>query len=378
MLFCRFWIAILSLNLTISSVANATTVTQEQVHQLNLRIEQLQTQMHNTRTQYGRLQRQLQTSEEDIGDIARRLETLHSARIDKQNTLIDLKNQQLTLEKKLKTQREVLAKQVRAAYIMGQQDYLKLWLNQEYPVTIGRVLTYYDYFNRARSRQIASIKGILQRLNQLFDTIELETTDLNQLVKNHSQKKAELEVNYQQRHKILEQLAKTLENQSKQLKRLREDKRHLESLLGTLKEAIQNIPPPSKPISFAKLKGQLQMPVKGRILKQYGEKMVSHLKWQGMLIAAKKGEKVQAIAPGRVVFAQWFRNLGLLIIVDHGQGYMSLYGHNQSLYTKTGDWVKAHDIIASVGNSGGRKVSGLYFEIRHQGQPQAPRKWLRE
>ncbi|MEK8015381.1 MAG: peptidoglycan DD-metalloendopeptidase family protein [Candidatus Parabeggiatoa sp.] len=375
---CRFWIAILSLSLTSISVANATTVTQEQLHQLTLRIQQLQTQMHNTRTQYGRLQRQLQNSEEDIGEIARRLETLHSARIDKENTLADLENQQITLQTQLKTQRQVLAQQVRAAYIMGQQDYLKLWLNQEYPVTIGRVLTYYDYFNRARSRQISSIKTILQRLNQLHDTIELETTDLNQLVKNHTHKKAELEINYQERHKILGELAKTLESQSKQLKRLQEDKRHLETLLGTLGEAIKNIPQSPKPMPFAKLKGQLAMPVKGRVLKQFGEQLVSHLKWQGMLIAAKKGEKVQVVASGRVVFAQWFRNLGLLVIVDHAKGYMSLYAHNQSLYTKTGDWVKAHDIIASVGNSGGRKISALYFEIRHQGEPQAPRKWLRD
>lgn len=112
------------------------------------------------------------------------------------------------------------------------------------------------------------------------------------------------------------------------------------------------------------------------MIKQFGQRLVGQLKWQGMLIAAPKGEKIRVVAPGRVAFAQWFRNFGLLVIVDHGKGYMSLYGHNQSLYAKTGNWVKANDIIATVGNSGGRKISALYFEIRHQGVPQPPQKWL--
>lgn len=361
------------------SVVNATTISPEQLRQLDARIQELQTQMHNTRTQYGRLQRQLQHSEEDIGKVARRLETLHGALSDKQNTLTDLKEQQSFSYQKLDAQRRVLAQQIRSAYLIGRQDYLKLWLNQQDPFTIGRVLTYYDYFNRARTRQIAAIKTTLQRLVALEHTIETESTALNQYVIEHTTKKKELELNYTQRRKILAQLAETLENQDRELKRLQEDKRQLEALLGALGEALKTIPqPPGPQIAFVKLKGQLPYPIKGKIIKQFGERLVDRLKWQGMLIAAPLGEKVHVVASGRVAFAQWFRHFGLLVIVDHGDGYMSLYAHNQSLYTKAGDWVKTNDTIAMVGNSGGRKVSALYFEIRYQGIPQPPRVWLRQ
>ncbi|OQY53513.1 MAG: ATPase [Candidatus Parabeggiatoa sp. nov. 2] len=359
------------------SAADSTNATEEQLRQLELRIQELQAQMHNTRTQHGHLQRQLQDSEEDIGEVARRLETLHGALADKQHSLANLKQEQEQLQIQLNAQRQKLAQQIRAAYLTGRQDYLKLWLNQEDPSIIGRVLTYYDYFNRVRSRQIARLMATLQRARTLKQAIELETTDLNQLVINHTQKKKQLLLNYKERQKILAQLASTLETQDKELKRLQENKRRLETLLGTLGEALKNIPhPPGQHKAFAELKGQLPYPVQGKVIKRFGQRLVGPLKWQGMLIAAQRGKKVRAVATGRVVFAQWFRNLGLLVIIDHGEGYMSLYAHNQSLYPETGVWVKANDIIATVGNSGGRKISALYFEIRHQGVPQPPGQWL--
>lgn len=371
------WIGFL-FGMTFVFANESTTELPAQIRQLELRIEELQAQMHNTRTQYDRLQRQLQHSEEDIGFVARRLETLHGALTDKQHTLADLQNQQLALHTQLEAQRQVLAQQIRAAYITGHQDYLKLLLNQEDPFSIGRMLVYYDYFNRAQSRLIVDIKTTLQNLTTLKQTIERESTDLNQLVKNQHLKKTELELSYKERQKILAQLANILESQDRELKRLQEDKRQLETLLGTLGNALKNIPPPfGQQTVFAKLKGQLPYPVQGKVLKRFGERLINHLKWHGMLIASPKGEKVRAVATGRVAFAQWFRHFGLLVIIDHGQEYMTLYAHNQSLYTQTGNWVKAGDIIATVGNSGGRKRSALYFEIRYHGKPQPPRKWLR-
>ncbi len=366
-------LAFFLLALISTSVADSST-TSEQLRQLELRIRQLQTQMHNTRTQYGRLQRQLQHSEEDIGKVTQRLEMLHGVFTDKQHTLATLKNQQVALRKQLNTQRIVLARQIRTAYITGRQNYLKLWLNQEDPFTIGRMLTYHKYFNNARMNQIVNIKDTLDNLTDLKQAIELEKTDLNQLVKNQNQKKKELELNYKERQKILAQLASTLETQAKKLKRLQENKSKLETLLGRLEGTIKNIPQEQ---NFAQLKGQLPFPVQGKVIKRFGQQLVSHLKWQGLLIAAPEGKKITTIAAGRVVFAQWFRNLGLLIIIDHGDGYMSLYAHNQSLYVKTGDWLKTNDLIAAVGYSGGRKISALYFEIRHQGVPQPPKEWLR-
>ncbi|MDM8568943.1 peptidoglycan DD-metalloendopeptidase family protein [Thiotrichales bacterium HSG1] len=360
-------------------VAAATTATpKEQLHQLELQIEKLQQQMHNTRTKYGLLQQQLQDSEEDIGEVARRLEILHGTLIDKQHSLTNLHNQQTTLQDKLVTQRSQLAQQIRSSYIIGHQNYLKLWLNQESPFIIGRLLTYYDYFNQARIDQIKEINSTLQSIKNIKQTISSETGDLNSLVNNQHNKKNELEVNYKKRRKILDKLAKTLENQDQKLNQLKDDKYQLQALLGTLKEGFKNIP---KPIgwynSFVKLKGRLPYPIEGKVIKNFGQPSIGYLKWQGILIKATKGSKIRAVAWGQVVFAQWFRNLGLLVIIEHGSGYMSLYAHNQSLYIKLGDWVNAGDVIATVGNSGGHKTSALYFEIRHQGIPQSPKQWLR-
>ncbi|MCK5877078.1 MAG: peptidoglycan DD-metalloendopeptidase family protein [Candidatus Marithrix sp.] len=369
----------LFLGITTIVLAAPTATPKKQLEQLELQIQKLQYQMHNTRTKYGRLRQQLQDNEEDIGKVARRLEILHGALTDKQHTLTNLQNQQTTLQAKLVTQRSQLAQQIRSSYIIGHQNYLKLWLNQESPFTIGRLLTYSNYFNQARIDQIKEINSTLQSLTNIHQTINSETGDLNSLVNNQHSKKTELEVNHRERRKILVKLAKTLSSQDQELTHLKDDKYQLQSLLGTLEEGFKNIPQPVGWYnSFAKLKGRLPYPIKGKIIKNFGQPLIGYLKWQGLLIKAVKGSKIRAIAWGRVIFAQWFRNLGLLVILDHGNGYMSLYAHNQSLYIKLGDWVKNGDVIATIGDSGGRKTPALYFEIRHQGIPQSPKKWLRQ
>ncbi len=357
-------------------VVSVSTMSNEQIRQLELRIKQLKAQMYNARSQYGRLQQKLKQKEEQIGYIANRIHTLQNALINKQKTLYKLKKQEDQIQIKLQAKRKVLAKQITAAYVMGRQDYLKLWLNQEDVFSVGRMLTYYEYLNRTKSNQIKKIKISLENLTILKDTIKLKKADINNVINTQIKKKQTLIFNYQQRKKILAQLANTLENQSTELKRLEENKRHLETLLSTLDKVPKTDDLPGQ-INLAKLKGKLAPPVKGRILKRFGDKLVAGLKWQGMLIAAPLGNQIRVVAPGQVIFAQWFRNFGLLIIIDHGQSYMSLYAHNQSLYVKMGDWVQANDIIATVGNSGGNKISALYFEIRYQAKPQAPRYWLR-
>ncbi len=375
----RYWpigsLLLLWLN---NSLAVDSAKTLAQLKALETRIQQLQAQMLNTRTEYDNLLNQLKRQEENIGEVANRLEVLHGALNDKTNTLTDLQQKRKKQYSLLETQRRVLAQQIRASYLMGHQDYLKLWLNQEDPFTLGRMLAYYEYFNRARTRQITTIKEILQNIQFLEQSINLESTQLQQLVTDETAKKTQLHLNYQERQTILVQLANTLENQEKELNRLLEDKRHLEALLGAIGEIAKDIPhPPGPQIDFAILKGQLSYPVAGQIVNQFGQRLVGNLTWQGLLIAADLGKKVHAVAAGRVIFAEWFRHLGLLIILDHGNNYMSLYAHNQKLYPKTGDWVETGHVIAGVGNSGGRPTPALYFEIRYQGNPVDPLKWLK-
>jgi septal ring factor EnvC (AmiA/AmiB activator) len=373
--FLSFGIFVLFQNGFAESLDSIATV--QQLQQLEVRIQELKAQMQSTRTEYGQLQRLLQSSEEDIGEMAEGLEKLHNELSDKRNELKTLENKQKEQIKELNQQRQILAQQIRAIYMMGRQDYLKMWLNQQDLSTIGRVLGYYNYFNQARVQQIKIINTTLQRIDALKQEIREETVELDQLISSQDRKRQQYELSYSERQAVLAQLATVLEDQDRELKQLEEDKLHLKSLLGTLEDALKDVPQPQgRQIVFAKLKGQLPFPVRGKILKRFGEPLVGKLRWQGLLMSAEVGSKVQAVASGRVAFAEWFLTFGLLVIIDHGNGYMSLYAHNQSLYTKTGNWVEAGETIASVGKSGGREVPALYFEIRRQGIPVDPMQWL--
>lgn len=373
-LFKQYWFIAAVLLVYPTGIVSATS--REQLQALEARIREVQTQILNTRTEYGRLQRQLQDREENIGKVAERLEQLHSELGDKKNTLTDLEKQEKQQSALLSKQRQVLAQQIRAAYIMEQQNYFKLLLNQENPVVVGRVLIYYDYFNRARLQQVSAIKTTVSHLQTLKQRMQQETETLNRLVTQQTDRETQISLSRQERQTILDQLALSLESQDKELKRLQEDKRQLQALLGTLESTLKEVPQEAQ-ITFSELKGHLSYPLQGKIFKRFGEQLVSGLQWQGLLIEAPLGAKVQTIASGRVAFAEWFPNLGLLVIVDHGKGFMSLYAHNQSVYIEAGDWVTAGEVIASVGNSGGRHVPALYFEIRQQGIPIDPLKWLK-
>lgn len=354
-----------------------STATPEQLQALNTRIQALQAQRHTTRSEYDRLQQLLQLSEEEIGNTADKLSALTEELNDKQHILTDLRNRQQNQHIQLAQQRKILAQQIRAAYMVGRQDYLKLWLNQQDPFAVGRVLGYYDYFNRARVQQIEIINKSLEQIQLLERTIQQQTIELNRVLSHQGSKREELAGNYQERQQILAQLTNTLEAQDQELKKLQEDKQHLESLLGSLSEVSKVIPPPASNVNFAQLKGQLPKPTTGQVFKQFGESLIGSLKSQGMIFKAGLGDKVNAVAAGRVVFAQWFRNYGNLVILDHQQGYMSLYAHNRSLYVKAGDWVEAGANLATVGDSGGRDMAALYFEIRYQGSPVNPAGWLK-
>ncbi len=350
---------------------------QQRLQQLEQQIKELQAQMYNTRTEYGRLQKQLQASEENIGAVSSLLERLHGELSVKTLNLKDSQQRQAVQQQELTQQRAILSQYIRSSYVMGHQDYLKLWLNQDDPFTVGRVLTYYNYFNRNKTRQIAQIKQMLTSIQQLDSAIQQETNDLQLLVNNQTEHKTQLEHSYQQRQTILQQLEKKMLSQDKKLKQLQEDKRQLERLINKLGHLAAHIPRPKK-VDFSNAKGNMQLPVQGKIISRFGQKRISHLKWQGLLIESSYQSKVHAIAAGRVIFAQWFRNLGLLVILDHQQGYMSLYGHNQNILVKMGDWVEARDVIAQVGTSGGKHEPSLYFEIRYQGVPKNPIKWLKK
>ncbi len=340
-------------------------------------IAAVQSQIEDNRSRYGHLHRQLQDAERHIGHLAAQLEELDKELQRKQSRHQELSDERLVQEQLLSAQQQNLARQIRAAYIIGRQDYLKILLNQEDPATVGRTLTYYDYFNRARAQRITDISNALERLEILDLDIQQETSAISSLQQEQQAQKQDLESSNLERRKILQALDQDYRGHSKKLKELQEDERSLSRALQHIKAL--GLPPDTDYIAFAQLQKHLPWPLEGQVLQSFGDaRGIGSLQWQGLLIAAQTGAKVQAVASGRVIFADWFRNFGQLLIIEHDNTYMSLYGHNQSLYKKVGDAVKSGEVIASVGNSGGSQQAALYFELRQQGTPLDPLAWLQK
>ncbi len=351
---------------------------ERQLAQLRERIAALQERMRRARGQRTSLTRRLEESEQAIGRLARRLRVLRG-RLKRANQRLDALHQQEAVQQRaLAEQRERLARQVRAAYAMGRQEQLRILLNQQDPAAITRVLAYYDYLNRERVRRMTQIRDHLRALTETRTEIAHERERLRRLQAEQEERKRSLETQQQKRRAVIAQLARQIQGQDSELARLRKDEKQLQTLLRDLQKALADIPAiPAEQIPFSRAKGRLPWPLEGVIRKAFGDPKIGKLRWDGVMIGAPEGHEVHAIHAGRVAFADWLRGFGLLLIIDHGNGYMTLYGHNQSLFKEAGDWVEAGEPIAAAGNTGGRKETGVYFAIRHNGKPVNPIRWCR-
>lgn len=351
----------------------------EELARLRDRIQSLRDELAETRSLHDSVQHTLSKVETRISRQSRSLRQISRQLKSRKKKLAKLKKERRSEEQKLAAQRGLLARQVRSAFMIGRQEYLKLMLNQEDPALLGRTLVYYDYFNQARSEQISRVQTALEHIENLSVTISAETKKLRQTrAKQLAQKKA-LEKTYRDRALVLARLNRDIRSKDQQLAQMSIDEKRLRNLLQAINDAMPDIfAEGDNHKSFIAYKGKLVWPVRGKVKKLYGKRRkAGKLKWNGVMIMAAKGREVHAISHGRVAYADWLRGYGLLLIIDHGDGYMSLYGHNQSLYKETGDWVDANEIIAEVGNSGGQQASALYFEIRHNGRPTNPSRWCR-
>jgi septal ring factor EnvC (AmiA/AmiB activator) len=346
--------------------------------QLRERIANLRGELNKVRTRYDGLREELRGVEQAVSRISDELRGLDDRLAEQSRRLGALQKRRQDLEGSIAQQRRYLEQQIRAAYAMGRQEYLKILLNQEDPATLGRALTYYDYLNRARSERITALLDTVRQLEGVRRDIEAETTRLGQLREQQRLRKVELERNQEARGELLAQMEQELNSKDRRLKGLLNDEKELESLILALAQALEDIPAePGNHRPFAQMRGKLPWPARGRIVERFGSTRLGSLQWQGVVIGAKEGLPVRAVSHGRVAFADWMRGYGYLLIIDHGGGYMSLYGHNQSLHKDVGDWVSAGDTIATIGSSGGNDRSGLYFEIRRDGKPQNPSRWCR-
>ena len=379
----RFICSIFLLTCSISNVAlaadEANSAKATELEDIRTRIKDVETRIKSAQDETDKLQQELRYNEVTTAETLTRLHNIE-ANISKKNAeLEELLFEQAEHDAALKKEKEKLTYQIRSAYQIGRNDYIKLILNQEDPALVGRALAYYDYHNRARSERINQVKQTLINLEKIQTTIKDESAQLKELKSKHESKLSDFHQFRATRRDISTRLQKYIAEQGVELQTLQENERELGVLFQGLKkekavtiEIFEDMPP------FNTLKGKLIWPVKGKLLKRYGaKKKGGDLKWQGVLIDAETGTNVTSISTGKIVFADWFRNLGLLIIIDHGDGFMSLYGHNQNLLKNTGDWVLAGETIATVGDSGGQNDTALYFEIRKGAKPLNPSHWCK-
>lgn len=365
--------------LPLAAASSERQLKEAELAKLRERITALRSEVEQVRGRYDRLRQELKQSEKAIGRLVKSLRQIEQDLKDTHKRLRGLATEEKQLAASVSQQRGQLVKQIRSAYAMGRQEYLKILLNQEDPATLGRVLTYYDYLNRARTERIETLINTVERLKQVQQSVSDERSALEGLKSQQLAEKSDLEANRKTRKGLMAELKKELANKDKRLAGLLRDEKELERLILALTEALEDIPAePGNYQPFAKLRGALNWPTQGDFSARFGHRReVGDLKWQGVLIGAQEGAPVKAVSHGRVAFADWLRGYGLLIIIDHGEGYMSLYGYNQTLYKETGDWVETGEVIAGVGNSGGNERSGLYFEIRQAGKPTNPAQWCR-
>jgi len=346
---------------------------------LRTRIQDLQKRLDAKRKQKSREERSLRDIDREINSTRKTLQQTEGQLRSTREQLASLQQQQEAETQRIAVQREQLAHEARTAYAMGRQKQVKLLLNQEQPDAVGRMLTYFGYFTRARAGKIDAMNASLLRMQKLQVEIGEKTLALSELRSSQRTRVARLAEQKQLRAEAVAALKQQLAKQGGALKQLQGDERRLQELVHSLQELLVDIPADAshnKP--FRALKGGLRWPTRGQLSESFGApRGDSGLTWQGVLITAPEGGKVHAVAQGRVAFADWMRGFGLLLIIDHGDGYMSLYGHNQALYKEVGEWVDTGEVVATLGASGGQSRAGLYFELRHKGRPVNPRKWCR-
>ena len=363
---------------TLALAGSGAAEQREKLDALRERIAGLRAQIASTSDERSTLSSQLQQSEQQIGRLARKLRVLEGRLERQRERLGELRTEHQARSVALQQQREALVRQVRAAYVMGRQERLKILLNQEDPSTLSRVMAYYDYLGRARAEKMRVIRGHLERLVATEREIRDEEQKLAGLRDEQSAELAAMQHNQDQRREIVAQLTRDLNDKGRRLDRMQSDERDLKTLIDGIEQALADIPvgnPDQE--AFAGQRGRLPWPARGSLVNRFGAARLGSLVWDGVMISAPEGEEVRAVHHGRVAFADWLRGFGLLLIVDHGDGYMTLYGHNQSLFKEAGDWVEIDEPIALVGSSGGRDQAGVYFGIRHDGRAVDPVKWCR-
>lgn len=345
-------------------------------------LAQLQQQIQLTEREVKQQQKQLEQAEAALQQSDRALANAANAKRDTEQQISQLRQQeqqlltqQSTLEQQLQQQQQLLAEQLKSAYSLGQHDYSRMLLNQQDAAKLERVLSYYQYFNRARLKHLAEINSTISQLQQVLTDLTDKQQQLAQQLTRLEQQQQQLAQAKTQQQQAVDKLSNTLKQQGRQLDYLRQNENSLQAKLEELRRMAQQA---RELTGLTRQKGQLTWPLSGTILQRFGENRQGGMPARGILIQGREGDAVKAVADGQVIYADWLKGYGWVIVLDHGAGYMSLYGHNQSLLKQPGSRISAGETIALTGMSGGQATAGLYFEIRDKGEAVNPLQWLQQ
>lgn len=394
--------------------ANKKEQSKQNLNDVQQRLEALKKELDNSQEAHKDAADALKESELAISAANKKLFEINQKQQKNKKTLTQLKSDSISTNQALAQQQKLLSSQLYQQYIHGQQSYIQMILQSENPNEIARDVEYFSYIAKARASLINKMQGNLNKISKLNDATASALKEVADLKQKQVDEKRALENQKQEKSKVVSSLSQQIAAQRTEIKKLTRDEKRLSELVKRLariipptpkkarpkrepatttttaetptnnkptKEVLANTTEPSQEFSgasFAALKGKLRLPVRGDVTNRFGSSREdSGISWKGLFIRANEGAEVKSVATGRVVFADWLRGFGNLIILDHGNGYMSLYGNNQAVLKQVGDIVRAGDVIASVGNSGGNQTNGLYYELRSQSRPFDPLSWSR-
>ncbi|MBY6205715.1 peptidoglycan DD-metalloendopeptidase family protein [Halomonas denitrificans] len=345
--------------------------------ELRAEIEAIRETLEQQRSVAADEQDALAASERELAALARDLRETESELSEARAAVAELQDRAEELQLRIEEQRERLAAQLQAAYRLGSRSRLRTLLNAEDPNRISRQLAMHGYLGRARAELVDALIASRRDLDAVLDARRERERDLAALVERQQASLAAQRSAREEREIALAELRERIRTDEARLAERRTAAAELETLLDRLAGALADIPPELAAPPFADLRGTLPMPVPGRVRAAFSDARNAESTWQGWLIEAETGDEVRAVAYGRVAYADWLRGYGMMLIVDHGDGWMSLYGHNQALLADVGDWVEPGQVVALAGSSGGETRAGLYFQLRRDGEPVDPARWIR-
>lgn len=355
----------------------ADDVSPQQVEALKEQIADIDDWLQDAEEERSGLEQALVRAEQQISRLTRQRRELRQQLAQQRNHLAALQRQEQELIEVLDRQRDGLKRQIRAAWMEGDTPAIKVLLNEVNPQDVARTMTYYQYLSQDTVRRLEAFNANLSRLRTTQHEANATETRLAKLEQDVAQRQQQLRDSRAERERTLVALKTEIGSRQDHREQLEADRVRLEKLLREVQAAIASIPAPNESQPFQSLRAKLPWPVQGQVARNFGESLAQgRLRHNGLLISTSNDAEVKAVHYGRVVFANWLRGFGLLTIIDHGDGFMSLYGHSSSLLTSPGDWITAGQVIAIAGQTGGTDQPALYFEVRHQGTPQNPRHWL--